>query len=226
MKKISLIFLIALWNLFLFESISSATLTNPSSDTLFDDDGTEIFTPKSLVWNLELLDIGGYFGPAEFGFFFAGTDPTMETNRTTIFGKDDQYYLGGVLQMASINFNTRIVRDLNDWSIEDSFTGSGNIGFYYMCNPNPIGGIDLPPLALYSLSDYNGGTDYVGTFRSKNLPNTYLLGFEIPETYPVASGIPVAFAIVSGVSPVPEPSTLLLLGSGLAGLIPLLRKKR
>jgi hypothetical protein len=209
----SVIFMLSVF--FLSATASFAGVINPNPALWHDDDDTEIFTPNALVVNFEIWDAGDLAATAnsEFGFFFAGTDPTNALNRVTIFGTEDSYSLA-LAEYAAINFTTGIVRDLSNLvPAQDTFTpGINNIGFYYTINN----------LTIYTTEADNYLGSDVGTFRSILNPGVYRIDF----TTPLLEQNRVAVELVAGVQPVPLPAAIFLLGSGLAGLVPAVRRNR
>ena len=115
-----------------------------------------------------------------------------------------------------MNFNTGVVWDLNDSEVQSLFSPQSEaIGFYYTAGR----------ATLYTSALYNTVGD-VGTFASKNGPSTYLLGFDFSGGESI---LPTTFEVVVGVEPVepvPEPTTFLLFGTGLASLLSFARRKK
>jgi hypothetical protein len=174
-----------------------------------DLDDTGYFAPSSEAFSIELFDFGDSFGSpfaaSAFGFYFEGADVTDVSNLHTIFP-----IIGAPApQFARIDFGTGEIIDLDAGGIQNTFAGSGNIGFFLLPDPETA----LP--ILFTDPTLNGGsTDVSGTFPIISSPaiDDFLISFNIPGV------APLSFQIVSGVSPVPEPGTLLLLTSGLAGI--------
>lgn len=207
--------IVALGVLLMSVTASFASVINPNPAVWHDDDDTEIFTPNELVINFEIWDAADLSATAnsEFGFFFAGTDPTNAANRVTIFGSEDGYSLA-LAELATINFSTGMVRDWNNpIPAQDVFApGINNIGFYYTINN----------LTIYTTGADNYLGSDVGTFRSLINPGVYRIDF----TSPLIEQNRVAVELVAGVQPVPLPAAIFLLGSGIAGLVPVIRRNR
>jgi hypothetical protein len=200
---------------------SVAVPVNPFPD-FGPDDGSEYFTPNSLVSVLEFWEFGNLPGAgiaSTFGFFFEGADLGDSSNLIPIFDPGDlgpfPGPLGAIPQFASINFATGVVMDLDAGTVQSTFTGSGNVGFYYgmqFLGANPLF------LIMFSANEFNpGGHDSMGSFPSLTDPAGYLLAFEDP-----GSGTAVSYHIVQGMTSaaavVPEPGALGLLGASLLGL--------
>ncbi|KPK36926.1 MAG: hypothetical protein AMK70_00625 [Nitrospira bacterium SG8_35_1] len=220
---ISFLFVLALYG------ISGALILNPDPSTYGADDGTEIFMPAQQFLGIEIIDVlGGLPGLSTFGFFFEGSDVNDISNRYTIFDTYDQDTNPADapgLQVAIIDFASRNVFDADDQnflinpllSVQDTFNGSGNIGFFLDVN------ISDGAFTLFSVPELNnGGKDSMATFPVLSSPQDYLLGFEEPVT-----GTFLGFNLMNGItpSPVPEPGTIILMGTGLLGLFSLRRRK-
>lgn len=225
MKRFYLFFVIAVTGILIFAGNGNAApLPNPDPSVFGDDlDDPGLFIPSDLVVNFEVFDPGTFLGLGgnTFGFFFDGMDVTNPANLFTIFDPSDQD-TGSIPQIALIDFSAGIVYDYDDGSSvtpQDTFTGAGNIGFYL--TPDPALGIPT----LFTVPSLNlGGEDFAGTFPFLGPPeDDFLIAFEIPD----GSGgfIPLGFEVTAGISPVPAPGTLLLLGSGLVGLVGYSRKR-
>ncbi|MEW6218675.1 MAG: hypothetical protein AB1634_03960 [Thermodesulfobacteriota bacterium] len=195
--------------------LAAGLTVNASAATLVDD-GTEWFRPgpAQLLLGWEIQDAGHDRGATELGFFLAGTDPRLATSRIPIFGPEDTC----LLELASVNFVTGRVADLDDQEDQAFFTPTGAaIGFYYRLDAGSAG------FVAYSVPAFNdGGLDLAATYPAANLVNTYRLDFFSPQ------GERMTVHLMTGLRPaaVPIPSGLVLLGSGLAGLLPLARGRR
>lgn len=214
-KKILLTAALALSALML-PGKSEAIIANPNPAVWANDDGSTIFAPSALTGNIEIYDLfGAINGSGTFGFYFNSTPGT----HTTIFGTEDQ----GGAQSALVNFGTGVVFDVDASTLQSLFATSGSpIGFYYSFVAGDISHTYFtePSLNPFSL-------DLAATFPSLTNPHRYLLGFETPGSagLQAAGGTLLYLEIVNGVTPVPEPSTLALLLTGVAGAGLYLRKR-
>lgn len=190
--------------------------------TFGSDAESGIFSHGDPVLTIELLDVGDFIGTGSaFGFFFDGADVTNLNNLHTIFEIPDGPSLPTPTQIAVIDFNLGNVWDGDSGSLtpQNSFPlgNTANIGFWVY----PIAGSGLP--VLFTDPALNpAGTDVSGTFPITSTlgSDDYLITFEIPGVIDVLTA-----HFVGGITPVPEPSTILLLASGLGGLLIYKRRK-
>ncbi|EKE13358.1 MAG: hypothetical protein ACD_13C00023G0003 [uncultured bacterium] len=201
-----------------------ASVTNPNPVNWNDDDNASFFNYENQIITFEIFDLGGYIGPSEFGFFFAGSDPTNPANRIPIYDPLDQYYPDVQnYQFASVDFVKGIVWDLdkkenNLPTVQGLFSpASAPIGFYYNFEPFNI---DIYSMSFYTDTSLNPLGSDVGTFMSKLDSQKYLMAFVTP------GGKQIAYEYIAGISPVPLPASVVLLGSGLLGCLSLGRRKR
>jgi hypothetical protein len=195
-------------------------IPNPDPASWADDiGGSGYFAHADQVFFEEFLDIGPDLGlqGSEFGFFFAGTDITDPINLIPIFDSSD---IGSQNRLARVDFTTGNVYDRDQGNvIQNTFTGSGTIGFYFSLDP--LSGVPT----LFSDSSLNSDTDVVGTYPTLDPPaNEFLIAFQYPDG--TGGYDSLLFEGVSGIEPVPLPSTLLLFCSGLAGVAWYSQKKR
>ena len=188
----------ALILMLVFAGKAHALIINPADYGFGPDDGSELFNHCDCATAWEGYDIN-QTGGTEFGFFFSA-DPT---NLITIFDKNDE----GKLQnppKARINFITGIVTDLDDGTQQSSFDNSlnGPIGFYLI--PDNIH-------TLYTVGSMNPWGDLAQTYRHSTDTDRYLLRFENPFNQDMT----LAYEVVKGITPIPEPSTLTLVGLGI-----------
>ena len=218
MKKICWFLMLVVTVVLILPGIGRATIINPYPTVFAPDDGSQLFMPDAYVISIEAFDLAGSLGfPSSFGFFYDSAPSTP----IVIFGPEDQGT--GLSQSAIIDFAAGTVYDKDEsvaaghQVVQSTFTNSGTpIGFFLWFNPSPYGS----PLYLTTVPSFNpGGYDAAETFPLKTNPSVYLIGFELPN------GKLLSFDITGGITPVPEPSTLLLLGSGLTGLAVYGRKR-
>jgi len=167
------------------------------------DDGTSLFRPNDTVLAFEVWDLADIVPGvvSEFGMYFAGDEPV---SRIPIFDAADG---SESKPKAFLGFGQGVVWDIEDNQLQSVFTPqAGAIGFYLQFNDG---------LVVYTEDRLNSAGSAVETLPSLAAPQDYLLVFETTAV-PDAS---LAIEAVSGVSPVPVPATLLLMASGLAGVM-------
>ncbi len=196
---------------------------NPAPTTFADDlDDLGIFFPSDLVVTFEIFDLGALapaFAGNTFGFFFV-TDPA---NLITIFDPLDQDPDPSTpddKQIGVVNFLTGTVIDWDELTVQDTFSGIGNIGFFL----TPDASFGLP--TLFTVPSLNPlGLDFSGTFPRLGVPENFLLSFAVQNQL-TGQPINLGFEFVAGISPVSEPATLILLASGLLGFARFRRKSK
>jgi len=150
-------------------SAFATPLTNPKpTDQLDDLDDSGYFTPAGGILAIEVLDIFDTFAlpGSSFGFFFEEADVSGSTSLDTVFSSTDSS-----LDKAVIDFTTGVVVDIEESTIESSFTGSDNIGFFLALNA--LGGD-----SLFSDSNLNFGVDWFGAFPFIAAPENLALVFQ------------------------------------------------
>ena len=201
-KKFFLLSALILIGVLVFKSNGLTTpFPNPDPSSLGNDlDDPGVFMYSDPVITVEVFDLGeADTGVGNtFGFFF-------EDNPTNIFTIFDP--LDTNSQLAVIDFTAGIVFDTEDDAVQDTFTGSGNIGFFL--TPDPAYGLGT----LYTIPSLNqGGEDLAATFPILGSDDYYIIGFYYND-------VPFGLELCMGVTPVPEPCTFLLFILSLIGFV-------
>lgn len=197
------------------------SISNPDPAIWGADDGTELWVRSdptvSIVGAQEDRDNPGSAGIfSAFAFYFV-SDPT---NLIGIFGPGDQE---PPPPQATIDFGLGQVRVAG--VVVSTFTDLGTpIGFAYGYDHD----YDVATAPLILSTDPSHPSHSTSGDAAATFPQLAdLIGFEGPAIPPGESETTVllAYEIVAGITPVPEPTSLLLLGCGLAALAGFGRKK-
>ena len=206
---------------FLFASLccsanAFATIYPNPDPTIYgnDIDGTGYFIPSGGSIALEFFDLTEQTVAvgSTFGFYFQ-SDPLAPI---TIFDSTDL-----VGDTAIIDYINGVVYDFDDGNtVQSLFTpATENIGFFISLD-NSFG---FP--SLYTDPLLNNDYDVAGVFPILGSSESYAFTFMLPDVTAPLQATPLVGEIVTGINPVPEPSTIILLGSGLLGVLGLKRKR-
>lgn len=208
-------FMLSLIGLLLVTGTTLATpIPNPQPGVLADDlDDSGYFTPGSPLFVFEVSDVGeSVVGVGStFGFYFEGSDVNDPTNLITIFEPTDT-----TGDQSSVNFASGIVVDIEDAIVQNTFSGSGDIGFFLTLNA--FGGLTLFSDPLLNDNDL----DWMGAFPFIVDPTRVAVWFIDPAT-----GGLLGVDVVAPLTPaenISEPSALLLMLS-LTLLLPIARRR-
>ena len=205
---------------------SHATVVNPDPGSYGSDDGTEYWNPHDPLLSFETFDLTELVGvDSAFGFFYMSNSGS----KVQLFGPEE-FSTGGSTQAALVSFSLGVVVDLDEGGgnpalspVETTFDGSMDAIGFYLDLTFP----DLSSITLYSDPILNdGGLDAFASFRSLSDPSSYLLGIEIPGFEVPETGNAIYFNVIQNAQPVPEPASVILLGLGLVGLLPVLPKRK
>jgi len=213
-------------------------MDNPAPNIAGDDDGSTLFLPDSVAVSIEILDLGPLlaggpfpvdgFGGSTFGFYFAH-DPK---NLITIFDPTDQNPDPGgpddSAQSALINFLTGEVTDVDEDATQSTFAPATDspIGFYLGLSDDLVDFFGFDYDTIFTQAFLNpDGVDRAGTFPLLSNPG-YLFGFEGQNPFGDGGPITMGLHVTVNVTRVPEPSTAVLLLSGLLSLMLVSRRRR
>ncbi len=207
----------ALLTLCVFSASESAQalILNPSPADYYNDVGEIAFTPSMLSAAFEIFDLPSAIGiPATFGFYRTAAPNTKVVIFDALDQGDPQPLNPAVnYHQAAVNFGTGFVFDVDQGVVQSTFaSGLDTIGFYLSLN------LGTTTLNYHSDPALNAlGLDQMAIFKSKTVPNTYLIGTEV---YSVGQGrfVTAYFSLIAGITAVPEPVALPLMSLGLISL--------
>lgn len=192
---------------------------NVQTDQLAYDETWEITATGGSVSTM-IIEIAGYASGNTFGVY----DPTNLSKKVQIFSGSDG---PGAQKTLGITDDGSVFVNGSDSGVNFS----GNLFGYYLKDPNGN--------FFYSQADQNtGGLDHMVAFQGKNIDtvklpvwspglwtdNEYVLAWE--DLSLGDQDYQDMVLMVESVRPVPEPATLLLIGSGLIGLGAFGRKRK
>ena len=183
--------------------VSATIIGGPGPVGYGSDDGSKVFSKSDVLVGIELVDSLGDLGFASYFGFYNALNPS---DSVLLFDESDQ----GGSQSVFVDFMAGVIWDVDKNELQSSFIPfSQDIGFFLGFYDGSLNTV------LFTDPDLNGGIDYAATYPSLTDPGQYLIDFEI-----FSNGVflPISSHLLTDVSPVPVPTALVLLASGLLGI--------
>lgn len=213
--------------------LDNITLPNPGGPSSVNVITDELADPMDSVWKIGgtggsistiVIELAGFAGQNTFGIY----DAADSTKKVEMFAGAATT---GSQALVSILANGSVIVNFVDTGID--FAGNA-MGFYLNSSANAGGGVWYSDTSLNS-----DGVDHMAAYAGEGqtvqippyspgpwLPNEWVLAWEDLDGSIADYDYTDFVVMVESISPVPEPGTLALLGTGLLGIGAVLRKKK